>query len=748
MTKNLCIQNALVVLCLSGLTVKSHAQGVTLDDYQLLRFNEIITRNESVPPQNWICNHVDMVEIYNGSDKTLPLDSALGHVRLTDNSIHPIVPSLIRFSFRSSSVKVIGPGARIVIFCDGFPIPTNNRTAECQAERENMDFFELHSVFRLGGGGEHLTMDFVPRDGSGPIILHEVCYPPMDTDVSYARIPEDASNVDGWVFSTAPTFGECAVPANPPALGEETAYCTGAPNATESETPGPLGDTLPPDVERIDYSTNAPAADEAVQIRVRITDEKIPDQNNIVAVQILFRVDSGPQQKVDMSYVDLLTEIVDPAGPNSARADCPESGLEHWSIWEGSIPGQPSGSLVQYSLHVEDTDGLVDNVPRTVCDPGVGPCGENDLADELGPGCTLGQDCDFFLSYRVGPGSSLPLVINEIVPNNDSTFADPSEALHDCPSNPNCHFDDFAEIYNTSNETVALDNVVLTRGPYHPERGWRFPAGSKILAHSYLLVWIDSDDADPVDIGDPPNPNNVDTDSYHTDFNVNGERDELFIFEITDGTPDSFEYVDGVRWGTSGRYSASDTGTATDVPPLPLDRSSGVRAPIGLDQSVARNPDGQTTSNFQILGFDDITPGNTNPSNEIEPVFRRCDYDGGGKADFSDGLAILRFLFLPPEEGNQPPTCRDAADCDNSGKIDFGDALAILRFLFLGSVEIPTPGVEFCGPDPVDAIPDGTFLNLPAQPAAADEEAVPFEEAPLDCQQYPNPAIPEASCNP
>ena len=51
------------------------AQDITLDDFQKLRINEIISNNRSTFPRNCRCKFVDVVEIYNGSDKVLPLDS-------------------------------------------------------------------------------------------------------------------------------------------------------------------------------------------------------------------------------------------------------------------------------------------------------------------------------------------------------------------------------------------------------------------------------------------------------------------------------------------------------------------------------------------------------------------------------------------------------------------------------------------------------------------------------------------------
>jgi hypothetical protein len=110
-------------------------------------------------------------------------------------------------------------------------------------------------------------------------------------------------------------------------------------------------------------------------------------------------------------------------------------------------------------------------------------------------------------------------------------------------------------------------------------------------------------------------------------------------------------------------------------------------------------------------------------------VFRRGDHDGSGTVDITDSLNRLGFLFL----GTTPSNCQDASDFDNSGAIDISDSLNELTFLFLGTVVPPPPGVTFCGPDPTEVLPGGG--ELPEQPVIS-----------LGCDEYPDPARPEAAC--
>ena len=75
--------------------------------------------------------------------------------------------------------------------------------------------------------------------------------------------------------------------------------------------------------------------------------------------------------------------------------------------------------------------------------------------------------------------------------------------------------------------------------------------------------------------------------------------------------------------------------------------------------------------------------------------FRRGDPNGDGKADISDAIVTLGFLFL----GN--PTklaCDKSADSNDDGKLDLSDPVALLNHLFVGAPAPPEP-FRVCGAD-------------------------------------------------
>lgn len=90
-------------------------------------------------------------------------------------------------------------------------------------------------------------------------------------------------------------------------------------------------------------------------------------------------------------------------------------------------------------------------------------------------------------NYRVGLASApnTPVVINEFMASNSTTLADPQG-----------EFDDWIELHNVTDSEVDLTGRYLSDEPTNP-RKWQFPAGTKIPADGYLVVWADEDGSAP-----------------------------------------------------------------------------------------------------------------------------------------------------------------------------------------------------------------------------------------------------------
>lgn len=88
------------------------------------------------------------------------------------------------------------------------------------------------------------------------------------------------------------------------------------------------------------------------------------------------------------------------------------------------------------------------------------------------------------------------------------------------------------------------------------------------------------------------------------------------------------------------------------------------------------------------------------------PDYLRGDANSDGRADLSDAVFTLGYLFL----GSREPSCLKSADVDDNGRVELTDAVRLLNHLFSGA---PPPDRPFdeCGPDPTED--DLTCLRFP-----------------------------------
>ena len=78
-----------------------------------------------------------------------------------------------------------------------------------------------------------------------------------------------------------------------------------------------------------------------------------------------------------------------------------------------------------------------------------------------------------------------------------------------------------------------------------------------------------------------------------------------------------------------------------------------------------------------------------------EKKFQRGDANADGRADLSDAVFVLNYLFT----GGPAPGCLKSADCDDTGVLDLTDGVYLLSLLFLGGAQLPEP-FPGCGRDP------------------------------------------------
>jgi hypothetical protein len=160
--------------------------------------------------------------------------------------------------------------------------------------------------------------------------------------------------------------------------------------------------------------------------------------------------------------------------------------------------------------------------------------------------------------------SEIGVRINEACASNQSIIPDNAG-----------EFDDWVEVYNTTNSPVSLENFFLTDNPANWNR-WQLP-DTLLPANGYLVFWLDDD---------------MDQGRQHANFKL-GAGEELMIYRIEEGKPRI------------------------------VDRASGFSSTA--DQTWALIPDGGSQSIY-TLG----TPGESNSPSEvmrlesIEPLLFPC----------------------------------------------------------------------------------------------------------------------------
>ncbi|RKU06738.1 hypothetical protein C6501_18400 [Candidatus Poribacteria bacterium] len=77
-----------------------------------------------------------------------------------------------------------------------------------------------------------------------------------------------------------------------------------------------------------------------------------------------------------------------------------------------------------------------------------------------------------------------PVVINELMADNDNIIADPQG-----------NYDDWLELHNRTDMPLPLTGLYLSDKEDNPTK-WAFPENTEIPANGYLIVWLDEDHDD------------------------------------------------------------------------------------------------------------------------------------------------------------------------------------------------------------------------------------------------------------
>jgi hypothetical protein len=142
-----------------------------------------------------------------------------------------------------------------------------------------------------------------------------------------------------------------------------------------------------------------------------------------------------------------------------------------------------------------------------------------------------------------GYSNDKPLVINEFMASNESTISDEWG-----------EYDDWLELYNSSNSSIDLSGFYLSDNLEIPEK-WQFPNGVSIGAGSYLLIWLDGDD-----IAQGP---------LHTNFRLSADGESIILSDGSLNLIDSYTFGLQITDISMGRFP-NGIGSFQFMMPSPL----------------------------------------------------------------------------------------------------------------------------------------------------------------------------------
>lgn len=199
-----------------------------------------------------------------------------------------------------------------------------------------------------------------------------------------------------------------------------------------------------------------------------------------------------------------------------------------------------------------------------------------------------------FLSF--GKMQAQSVVINEFMASNTTTIAD-----------QNGQFDDWIELYNTSNAAVNIGGWILTDNPANLTK-WDFPANTFIPANGYLIVWADEDSSQ---VG------------FHANFKLSSLGEQLMLINPSGAV------MQNITFGPQ----QSDKGYA--------------RSPNGTGGFVIKNPTFNANNDTGISAVDEAGQGSSlrifpNPTSSGE-VTLRSENQASEQVEVFDQLGRLRL---------------------------------------------------------------------------------------------------------
>ena len=221
---------------------------------------------------------------------------------------------------------------------------------------------------------------------------------------------------------------------------------------------------------------------------------------------------------------------------------------------------------------------------------------------------------------------ALPLLINEWMAANTATLADPADG----------HFDDWFEIFNPNSVEVDLTGYTLADNLTNSTARWPIPAGRRIAARGFLLVWADSD----------TNQNTNSTD-LHANFKLDKTGDTIGLFAPNGSLVDSVAFAAQTNDVSEGRWPdgaanaffmpAPTPGAANRVPNTPPPEVQVLSTTVNGDGDIVISWSAENARTYRVQYKDDLNASTWFDSSDVtasSPVASTTEVIGAGSQRF------------------------------------------------------------------------------------------------------------------
>ncbi len=268
-----------------------------------------------------------------------------------------------------------------------------------------------------------------------------------------------------------------------------------------------------------------------------------------------------------------------------------------------------------------------------------------------------------------------PVVINELLASNGQGAQDPQG-----------EFEDWIELYNTTDVTVDVGGLYLTDDADEPMR-WRIPDGTTISGKGYLVIWADND---------------VDDAGLHASFSLSSSGEQVSLYDA-----DGVTLLDTVRFGEQildDSYGRYPDGTG---PWSPMGYPTPGRENIRGYEGIVARPQFSRTRAFYDAPIDvSITCATEDAeiyytTDGSDPVAADRGQVGSGALLYQGPLRIAKT------------TCLRAAATRSGWR---ASPIETNTYLFLEDVVIQSPNRERPGPDWPSSSVNGQVIDYGMDP--------------------------------